>query len=105
MHLTVTNPGLESLVARGDGMFLVIAHNVSAALACTSGGFWMTKKIVFSDSTNRTEPLFEVSTKQTIPQTYKLNQPNIIVKPSPFKFIFFKLRKSHVKIWKNEKPE
>ena len=37
-----TNLGLESLVAKADGAFLVIAHNVSAALALTSGGFWFT---------------------------------------------------------------
>ena len=39
-----TNLGLESLVAKADGAFRVIAHNVSAALALTSGGFWNTKK-------------------------------------------------------------
>lgn len=32
-------------MARGDGAFLVIEHNVSAALACTSGGFWRRQNI------------------------------------------------------------
>lgn len=32
-----TNLELESLVDKGDGAFRVIAHKVSAALACTSG--------------------------------------------------------------------
>lgn len=44
------NLGLESLVARGDGALLVIAHNVSAAFACTSGGFWIGTNISRSDN-------------------------------------------------------
>lgn len=32
--------GLDSLANRGDGAFLVIAHKVSAVLACTSGELW-----------------------------------------------------------------
>lgn len=32
------NLELESLEASGDGAVRVIAHKVSAALACTSGG-------------------------------------------------------------------
>lgn len=35
-----TNLGLESLMARADEAFRVIAHSVSAALACTSGVLW-----------------------------------------------------------------
>jgi hypothetical protein len=33
MKAKITNPGLESFVARAEGAFRVIAHNVSAAFA------------------------------------------------------------------------
>lgn len=45
IQVRLTDLGLDSLVARGDGAFLVIEHNVSAALACTSGVLWRKQNI------------------------------------------------------------